>query len=138
MPDATACDDGNRCTAADGCIAGLCAGAPFSAPSETDAGLRVDESLVGTTLHWNLAAGATYSDVLRGPTSGLPVGPGAGDEVCIGIGLADTSLIDRADPGQGRAFWYLVRGTNACGKGTYGYEGRGGVPTLERLSTICP
>src|SRR6185503_17058852 len=42
MPDATACDDGNRCTAADGCIAGLCAGAPFSAPSETDTGLRVD------------------------------------------------------------------------------------------------
>jgi len=138
MPDATACDDGNPCTAADACVAGLCSGAPFSAPTEIDSGLRIDDSPVGATLHWNLAVGATHSDVLRGLTDALPVGPGGGDEACIGSDLSDTSLIDRTNPPEGLAFWYLVRGGNACGKGTYGYEGRGGAPTMQRLSTTCP
>jgi len=138
MPDATACDDGNPCTAGDACVAGLCSGAPFSAPPEIDAGLRIDKSPVGATLHWNPGAGATYSNVLRGLTGTLPVGPGGGDEVCIGTDLADTSLIDRADPPDGLAFWYLVRGGNGCGKGTYGYERRGGVPSTQRSSSTCP
>ena len=80
-------------------------------------------------LRWNLAPGATGSDVLRGLTRALPVGPGGDDETCLGSDLADTAILDRADPATGDAFWYLVRGVNACGHGPYGSEGQGGVST---------
>jgi hypothetical protein len=138
LPDATACDDGNACTAGDACIAGLCVGTPFSAPVEVDNSLRIDEIAGGAALHWNLAAGATYSDVLRGLVSALPVGPAGGDESCAGSDLAETTLVDRAAPAPGAVFWYLARGGNACGKGTYGFETRNGAPTTQRSSTTCP
>jgi hypothetical protein len=138
LPDATACEDGNPCTAGDACIAGVCAGTPFSPPVEVDTGLRIDEIVDGARLRWNLAIGATYSDVLRGLTSGLPVGPAGGDELCVGSDLADMTLVDRAVPAPGAVFWYLVRGGNACGRGTYGFESRNGAPPTQRSSSTCP
>lgn len=87
---------------------------------------------------WNLAPGATGSDVLRGLTSALPVGPGGDDETCLGSDLTDTVILDRANPAPGDAYWYVVRGVNACGHGPYGSEGHGGVPAGPRISATCP
>jgi len=68
----------------------------------------------------------------------LPVGPGGGDETCF-PDLAGTSSPDGTVPAPGDAFWYLVRGKNACaGAGTYGFEAQHSVPTVERVSTSCP
>ena len=43
-----------------------------------------------------------------------------------------------AAPAAGQAFWYLVRGRNACGTGTYGYGATNGIPTTERVTQTCP
>jgi len=128
-PDGTACDDQSTCTQVDICTAGACAGSPLPLPAEVDAGVRMDRIDGTPRLRWNLAPGATGSDVLRGLTRALPVGPGGDDETCLGSDLADTAILDRADPATGDAFWYLVRGVNACGHGPYGSEGQGGVST---------
>ena len=132
VPDGTACDDQNTCTQGDSCAAGVCAGAPFPLPAEVDSGVRMDMIAGAAWLRWNRALGASGSDVLRGLTKALPVGPGGDDETCLGSDLADTAIVDRATPAAGDAYWYLVRGVNACGHGPYG---SGVVP---EGSTTCP
>jgi hypothetical protein len=132
VPDGTACDDQNTCTEADGCTAGVCAGSPLPLPAEVDDGVRMDMMAGAAWLRWNLAPGAIGSDVLRGLTKALPVGPGGDDETCLGSDLTDTVILDRAIPATGDAYWYLVRGVNACGHGPYG---SGAVP---QVSSTCP
>jgi hypothetical protein len=100
--------------------------------------VRVDRNGSGAVLSWGAALGATTFDVLRGAVSGLPVGPGGGDETCLTDDLGGTTANDAGNPGDGDAFWYLVRGENACGKGGYGFEAIHGVPTSARVSTTCP
>jgi hypothetical protein len=62
--------------------------------------------------------------------SQLPVGSGA-SEICLGA-FASTAT-DTAVPATGASFWYLVRGRNACGSGSYG-TGQGG----PRITPVCP
>ncbi len=113
------CDDGN-------------AGA-FAAPAEIG-GLAV--SMPGA-ITWNSAApGAgigTVHDVLRGLAGELPVGAG-GSETCLLSGGAGTTVNDAMMPAPGQAYFYLVRGRNACARGAYGFASSG----AERLSTRCP
>jgi len=135
--DGTGCSDGNACTAGDSCQAGACApGAPVPPPAEVDNGVALGKLAGSATISWNTAGGATASDVLRGLLSGLPVGPGGGDESCLGSPTSPAS--DSDVPAIGTGFWYLIRGTNACGQGTYGFRTAGVVPTTERVSTTCP
>lgn len=137
-PDGTACDDQNACSQGDICTAGTCAGSPSPLPAQVDDGVRMG-TIDGTTrLSWNLAPRATRSDVLRGLTRVLPVGPGGADEACLASDLLDTVILDRASPASGDAYWYLVRGANACGHGPYGSEGHRGVPAGPRVSATCP
>ena len=137
--DSGSCDDGNPCTIADGCSGGACAGIPEPPPGEVDDGVRVAKNGVqAADIGWNLAAGATLSDVLRGLLSALPVGPGGGDETCIASGIQGTTFTDADDPAGDDAFWYLVRGVSSCGKGTYGFQGSGGAPSVPRVSPTCP
>ena len=130
----TACNDGNPCTASDQCQGGVCTGTvPLQVPAEV-AHLRFDADRV--TLRWDSASGAgpgTVHDVLRGLVTQLPVGSGAGD-ICLASGVANEFTSDAAAPGGSSAFWYLVRGRNACGIGTYGFRTGG----MERTSTTCP
>ncbi len=42
--------------------------------------------------------------------------------------------IDLDLPSTGTAYWYLVRGRNDCGAGTYGQQS----DTTERVTTVCP
>ena len=85
------------------------------------------------TFTWSGALYATTYDVVRGVTTGLPVGPGAGDEVCFD-NVAGTALSDATVPPAGVAFWYLARGENTCGLGSYGQQ-HDGTP---RITTTCP
>jgi hypothetical protein len=104
-----------------------------------DDGVRVDRSGSDAVITWNLAVGATSSDLLRGLVSELPVGPGGSDEVCLAQDAVLTTHSDAEIPGSGVALWYLVRGRNVCGgKGTYGFAARHGAPQTERVDSTCP
>ena len=106
-------------------------------PAEVDH-VQVDRAGGDARISWSLADGATTSDVLRGSLAALPVGPGGGDEACLGSALVVTSVTDPATPAAQSGFWYLVRGANTCGKGPYGFEGRIAAPWTPRNSTTCP
>ena len=100
-------------------------------------GVQVSQSDGIATITWNPAIGSTWSAVLRGLVSGLPVGPGGGDEVCLGDAFVDGSTTDAEDPDPDVAFWYLIRGVNDCGTGSYGFQLQDGVPA-PRVSGTCP
>jgi hypothetical protein len=90
-----------------------------------------------TTVSWNPLApqsgpAATY-DVMRGLTSQFPVG-GKPAETCLASATTATSVSDATAPALGSGFYYLVRGTNACGKGNYGTASNGS----PRNATTCP
>jgi hypothetical protein len=85
------------------------------------------------TYTWSAAIFATQYDVVRGLMAALPVGPGGDDEVCF-ADRVDATFVDTTIPALGTAFWYLVRGENACGVGTYGTQSNG---TL-RTTLTCP
>jgi hypothetical protein len=89
------------------------------------------------TLQWNsLSASAgsgTHYDVLRGRAGEWPVGSGP-SETCIGQNFASTVLLDAFTPGAGTAVWYLVRGRNNCGIGSYGTASNG----TTQVSSSCP
>lgn len=87
------------------------------------------------TLQWSSAAPgagtATVHDVLRGALSQLPVGAGA-SETCLAT-VVGTATADASLPSAGQGSWYLVRGRNDCGAGTYGQAATG-----TRVSSSCP
>ena len=127
----TTCSDGNPCTSGDSCVGGACqGGTPTTAPPETQ-NVNADPDKV--TFTWSAAAFATRYGVVRGSTGALPVGPGGGDEVCFG-NLPGTSLVDPELPANGTGFWYLSRGENDCGLGSYGNQSDG----TPRITTTCP
>ena len=87
-------------------------------------------------IEWDSAApnsglGTTH-EALRGEIGQLPVG--GESETCIGPGTTGTSVIDTTTPPSGKCYYYLVRGRNACGVGTYGFDSG----LIERLSPACP
>jgi len=63
----------------------------------------------------------------------LPVGSGL-SESCLVTGLGADTTTDASIPALNAGFWYLVRGANVCGTGTYGNESGG----PERLTGACP
>ena len=137
-PDGTTCDDANACTTADACAGGICSGLAVPPPGDVGNALQVSQNAGVATIPWTAAAGSSASSVLRGLVSALPVGPGGGDESCLGNAVSGTTMDDSDTPAADDSFWYLVRGVNACGEGTYGYQENNGVPTVERQSTTCP
>ena len=130
-PDGFGCDDGNSCTVGDACGGGVClSGTPITPPAETQ---NVTVSADKTTYSWSQAAYAMRYDVVRGSTGAFPVGPGGGNEVCFDD-LAGATVIDSAVPSPDSGFWYLSRGENACGIGTFGTQSDGS----PRTTTTCP
>ncbi|MBZ5639128.1 MAG: hypothetical protein LAO51_10305 [Acidobacteriia bacterium] len=105
----------------------------WAAPSEVDGLSFVDKSTVG----WNpLSAQAgpgTVYDVLRGDLAQLPVG-GRAAESCMVSGVAGGTATDASEPDSNSGYYYLVRGGNGCGKGTYGSVSGG----AERHAAACP
>lgn len=74
------------------------------------------------TISWDSlgsqAGSATVYDVLRGVLGEWPVGQGP-SETCLASALVPTSLQDPLVPAAHTGFFYLVRGRNPCGVGTY-------------------
>jgi len=126
--------DGDGDGAGDICDCAPAAPNAFNVPSEVTG---VSFSADRVTLSWVSAApGAgtgTVHDVVRGRVTELPVGTGQ-SEICLAAGLAGTTMTESALPPVGTAFWYLVRGRNVCGAGTYGFQSSGG----PRNTTACP
>jgi len=129
------CSDGDGCTTNDTCGGGICnGGTVITAPPEIqNIAVAADKATYG----WPAATYATRYDVARGGTGAFPVGPGGDDEVCFD-NLLGTTLNDPAVPDPGTGFWYLARGANACGTGSYGTEGEHGTPGAERVTATCP
>jgi len=82
-------------------------------------------------LRWNQLPLGAY-DVVRGEIPSLPIGPA--ETVCVANSQTPFLLTDATEPVEGVGFYYLVRGQNACGTGTFG-TGSGG---LERPADACP
>ena len=97
------------------------------APDEVDVSLRLSRVDAKVELTWTPAPESTWSVVLRGLISLLPVGPGARDEVCLGPAFSGV-LVDQP-PSATSSYWYLVQGRNACGQGSWGPG---------RVTTSCP
>jgi len=134
----TACNDGNPCTADDTCQTNACTGGvPLQIPAEV---AHLDFGADQSTITWDSAAAAgpgTVHDVLRGLVSQLPVVDGPAQS-CLASGIPTAAVSDPAIPPTSESYWYLVRGRNACGLGTYGFREIEGVPGAERTSTTCP
>jgi hypothetical protein len=132
------CDDGNACTTGDACQGAVCTGSPVPPPAEVGPSLMIARSGGVATLTWNLAAGATSTDLLRGGVHAFPVGPGGGDETCLAQSVAGTSANDATDPPVGDGFWYLVRGRSSCGVGPWGFAIQTGQPPIPEVTSTCP
>jgi hypothetical protein len=80
-------------------------------------------------------------DVVSGVVSQLRADRGFARASCLATRLADTPVAD-AQPGPlaGDAFYYLVRGSNPCGTGTYGDSGLTPDPRdlLDAGTPACP
>ena len=106
----------------------------FAVPLEVKGQLFAADKITMSWLSAVPGAGsATVHDVLRGPVSGLPV-DGDATESCLAAGIAGTTIQDSTTPAPGQTRWYLVRGRNVCGAGTYGYATSG----TQRTSNRCP
>jgi len=107
-----------------------------AAPPEVD-GLRLGGFGNQDRLDWcgitDDTGPATRYDICRGSTAGLPVGTES-SEICLQNDHNSATIDDSAVPLDGEAFWYLVRGQNTCGTGTYGYTS----DLSERMTSVCP
>src|SRR5262249_40460008 len=91
----------------------------------------------GTSVAWSasLGSGIVY-DVAGGGLDALRAAGGASGASCLQNDAPGTTWNDpRPDPAAGAGYYYLVRGQNVCGGGTYGYATGGS----ERLpASACP
>jgi hypothetical protein len=76
---------------------------------------------------WDGQAALTGPETSYDVASGIFIGGqgfSLGSSACLqaggGVGYSDS----RPDPAIGEGFWYLVRGRNSCGTGSYGSAGR--------------
>ena len=89
-----------------------------------------------TQLTWTAPDGVSAYDVAGAELGDLAIDGGVDGAACL---MDDTGAAvwedTRADPVSGEGYYYLVRGENACGAGTYGFDGSG----EERvLPVACP
>ncbi len=89
------------------------------------------------TYSWTSSApssgSATVHDVKRGALNEFPVG-GGGAETCLASGIVASSITDATVPAASSGFYYLARGRNVCGTGSYGSATDG----AQRTTSACP
>ncbi len=89
-----------------------------SLPGEID-DLALEQ--VGTQTHLSWAGDAPMYDLVQGFSSDLRIDGGALSATCLQNGIPSTGAIDNGSPPvPGDSFYYLVRGLNVCGVGSYG------------------
>ena len=131
VPAGTPCEDGIPCTSGDACGNGVCnTGTGNGSPGETRNIRAMDDK---QTYTWGAQLNSLQYSAVRGNLGALPVGPGAVDEICFDD-LDTPQIVDFDEPDSGTGFWYLTRGENACGAGTYGARADG----TPRITTTCP
>lgn len=84
--------------------------------------LTVVQSGSTTTLAWSGISGATGFDVLRGDLDILRATTGSfqlSTQQCLANNTIDATLSSPATPPAGAGYWYLVRGVNCAGVGTF-------------------
>jgi hypothetical protein len=117
--------DGDGDQAGDACDCASADPGAFDVPHEIEGvGLLGDKR----TIVWGSdapgsGAGTTY-DVARGRLDELPAGEGT-QPSCIEAASVDLTADDPDIPEPGAGFYYVVRGVNACGQGTYGSASTG-------------
>ena len=123
--------DSDNDGAGDACDAAPTDPGVFAVPGEVEELMLDDDKL---TLTWASAAPGsgylTVHDVARGALDAFPVGTAT----CLAGGVSGASTTDAVSPDPGAGFWYLVRGRNSLGDGTYGHRSDG----AERVTTACP
>ena len=120
----TGCFFPDNCPNSDPCLVstcdtglGSCTFSPKPPPAEA-ASLSL-RALNKMALTWGPLAGTAFYEIVRGSLSNLPVGPGGGDESCLG-GLTDAYAVDASTPAPGHGYWYDLRASNGCTHGPYG------------------
>jgi len=107
--------DSADCDPADGSAFALpqeVSGVQVNAPSGVEVSWSSQESTSGTGTVFEIAGGRVSDLIADGWFTSIS---------CITSGLASSLWVDaRPDPPIGDADYYLVRGVNACGPGTYG------------------
>jgi hypothetical protein len=107
----------------------------FAPPGEVDAVSLAKGPT--TAVSWTtLPAGAAIYDVVGGNLALLRAAGSVADAACLENDVPTAPWNDpRPDPLNGEGYYYLVRGQNACGTGTYGTATGG----AERIpGTPCP
>ncbi|HEX4824153.1 MAG TPA: VCBS repeat-containing protein [Candidatus Polarisedimenticolaceae bacterium] len=144
-PNGTACQDADPCFTGDTCSAGTCVGGttpldqdgdgrtPLGCPNGSDCNdndpnvwnapreMRrlVASGKATTTVSWDPQSGigtAAY-DLVSGSLT-KPVNFAA--SICLQSGGGTSYADTRPNPAPGQAYWYLSRGRNSCGTGTWG------------------
>jgi hypothetical protein len=133
LGDACDPDDDNDGAADGGDCAPVDPGA-FALPGEI-ASLTLDADK--QTVNWASAVpssgSATVHDLMRGNLGVFPVVAGSVDHFCV-ADSGGPSASDATIPASGAGFYYLARGQNSCGNGTYGFSSS----AVERTATVCP
>ena len=102
------------------CTPDTCGG---EGPAEV-AGVVVDGS-ASTTLTWTELSGVVAYDVASSTLSDLRAN-GTSTAACLANDLASPGIADdRPDPAAGDGYYYLIRGSAACGSGSYGTNSLG-------------
>jgi len=111
----------------------------FRSPCEAD-GLLVGVDLERDRIGWcsqSYDSGhATIYTLVRGLLSELPVGSGP-SESCLASALANIRFTDLTNPPANDGYWYVLRGTNSCGTGSYGFDSAGNERTGP-IPNSCP
>ncbi len=107
--------------------------------------LSMDKQPGGTAMSWTAVSGAFKHDVVRGDVATLLATAGdftSATNVCMGDEIPGTSTLEQATPAPGEAWWYLVRGSNCAGNGTYdsGVPGQQGSrdSEIDAAGGACP
>jgi hypothetical protein len=117
------CSNTSSCGSADYRVASawVCDPSPPAPAGTLELG-RPEKTAAGKTLHWGSVPGATGYDTVRGDLSDLldnggDFGPAT--KTCLDDNRTTHALVDPDLPASGEGFWYLVRGQNCGGNGTY-------------------
>lgn len=117
----------------DACDCAPASAAAFNLPAEVTGQVFTTK----TTLGWISAApgsgSGTVHDVVRGAVGELALGVRPSD-FCLASGTPGASASDALAPTPAHSFFYMVRGRNVCGAGTYGAASSG----APRTATVCP
>jgi hypothetical protein len=133
---------GSPGAASGGIYCGLsCTASPPSGSSV----LRVARGLAGEAqISWTTLTGATGHDVVRGEVGTLRASAGdfaRATSRCLANNTKGTTTSDSEPPGSGNGFWYLQRGRNCGGAGTYdsgALPAEGRDREIESSGSACP